>query len=62
MQVNGFDDIFVETISLCCQYYEDNLYIVPKEKYMLLKASWGCGLFTLKVDSRMPYFLGLCKT
>ncbi|KAL5460570.1 hypothetical protein EMCRGX_G034022 [Ephydatia muelleri] len=44
--VSGFDDIFVETISLCCQYYEDNMYMVPKEKYMLLKAI-GYGLVLL---------------
>ena len=37
LQVSGYEDILAETINLCCHYYEHNMYMVPKEKYMLLK-------------------------
>lgn len=42
-EVSGYEDVLVETINICCHYYENNMYMVPKEKYMLLKAI-GYGL------------------
>ena len=36
-QVSGYEDILIETMNLCCQYFEQHMYMVPKEKYMLLK-------------------------
>ena len=43
-QVNGYEDILVETMNLCCHYFEQHMYMVPKEKYMLLKVCvvWSC--------------------
>ena len=35
--MSGYEDILVETINLCCHYYENHMYMVAKEKYMLLK-------------------------
>lgn len=37
LQVEGYEEILIETINLCCYYFENNMYMVPKEKYMLLK-------------------------
>jgi len=37
--VEGYEEILIETINLCCQYFENNMYMVPKEKYILLKVS-----------------------
>ena len=39
LKVPGFDEILVETINLCCHYYENHMYVMPKEKYILLKVS-----------------------
>ena len=39
LKVPGFDEILVETINLCCHYYENHMYVMPKEKYVLLKVS-----------------------
>ena len=36
-QVECYEEILIETINLCCYYFENNMYMVPKEKYMLLK-------------------------
>ena len=38
-QVESYEEILIETINLCCFYFENNMYMVPKEKYMLLKVS-----------------------
>ena len=38
-QVNGYEEVLVETINLCCHYFENSMYMVPKEKYMLLKVT-----------------------
>lgn len=35
--MDGYEEILIETINLCCYYFENNMYMVPKEKYMLLK-------------------------
>ena len=48
LKVPGFDEILVETINLCCHYYENHMYVMPKEKYILLKVS-GHVLYTLLV-------------
>lgn len=37
VQVESYEEIIIETINLCCYYYENNMYMVPKEKYVLLK-------------------------
>ena len=44
VQVECYEEIMVETINLCCYYYENNMYMVPKEKYVLLKVCslWLC--------------------
>lgn len=39
LKVPGFDEILIETINLCCHYYENHMYVMPKEKYILLKVS-----------------------
>ena len=42
LQVEGYEEILIETINLCCYYFENNMYMVPKEKYMLLKVECVC--------------------
>ena len=39
--MESYEEILIETINLCCYYYENNMYMVPKEKYMLLKVLCG---------------------
>ena len=34
--------MLVETINLCCQYYDDHLFVLPNEKYILLKVRITC--------------------
>ena len=55
-QVNGYEEVLVETINLCCHYFENSMYMVPKEKYMLLKVSNISAkvLFTTH-NSRLPH-------
>ena len=38
-QVPGYEDVLVGTINLCVQYVEDQIFMLPKEKYILLKVS-----------------------
>jgi cytoplasmic FMR1 interacting protein len=45
-EVPGFEEVLVETINLCCTHYEAQMYIVPEEKYQLLKAM-GYGMVLL---------------
>ena len=49
LKVPGFDEILVETINLCCHYYENHMYVMPKEKYILLKVSHHVLYTLLKV-------------
>ena len=45
--MSGYEDVLVETLNLCCQYFENQMYVLPKEKYMLLKVR----------DIVCPYFI-----
>ena len=36
-QVPGYEEVLVETINLCCAHFEAQTYVVPDEKYQLLK-------------------------
>lgn len=53
-QVSGYEDILVETMNLCCHYFEHHMYMVPKEKYMLLKVSIVCGVMCVHVYMCTP--------
>lgn len=41
--MSGYEDVLVETLNLCAHYFENHMYMVPKEKYMLLKVRGGKG-------------------
>jgi cytoplasmic FMR1 interacting protein len=45
-EVPTYEDVLIETINLCCLYYEECLFVLPNEKYTLLKAI-GYGLVLL---------------
>lgn len=51
LQVSGYEDILVETINLCCHYYENHMYMVAKEKYMLLKVCEHMALLPKKTSN-----------
>lgn len=36
-KIAGYEDVLADVLNLCCKLYENNLYIQPHEKHMLLK-------------------------
>ena len=46
-----------ETINLCCQYYDDHLFVLPNEKYILLKVRITCACVVHVLYMCLFYFL-----
>ena len=36
-KIQGFDELLSDVVNLCCKLYEQNMYLLPKDKHMLLK-------------------------
>ena len=36
-EIEGYDDLFADIIQLACNFYEFKMYILPREKHLLLK-------------------------
>jgi cytoplasmic FMR1 interacting protein len=36
-KIPGYEDVLADVVNLCCKLYENNMYILPQEKHMLLK-------------------------
>lgn len=36
-KIQGFDELMSDVVNLCCKLYEQNMYLLPKDKHMLLK-------------------------
>ncbi|XP_046852032.1 cytoplasmic FMR1-interacting protein 2-like isoform X2 [Xenia sp. Carnegie-2017] len=45
-KIVGFDELLSDVVNLCCKLYEQNLYLLPNDKHMLLKVI-GFSLFLL---------------
>ena len=38
-QLPYFDEVLADTVNMCLQLFENDLYLLPNEKHMLLKVS-----------------------
>jgi cytoplasmic FMR1 interacting protein len=36
-KITGFDELLSDVVNLCCKLYEQTMYLLPKDKHMLLK-------------------------
>ena len=45
-QIQGYDDLLADVINISLQYYENNMYLLPSEKHMLVKVM-GFSLYLL---------------
>jgi len=39
-KIPGYEDVLADVVNLCSRLFENNMYILPKEKHMLLKVSY----------------------
>ena len=38
-KIPGYEDVLADVMNLCCKLFENNMFILPHEKHMLLKVS-----------------------
>lgn len=38
-EIEGYDELLSDIINLCVNFYEFRMYVLPKEKHLLLKVS-----------------------
>ena len=38
-EIEGYDELLSDIINLCVNFYEFKMYVLPKEKHLLLKVS-----------------------
>ena len=39
-EIEGYDELLSDIINLCVHFYEFRMYVLPKEKHLLLKVYW----------------------
>ena len=50
-EIEGYDDLFADIIQLACYFYEFKMYILPREKHLLLKVRFFSSV--VKVYSKL---------